>query len=66
MARRIHYNYYDDDFKATAVALTEIPGVVAKYVTEALYIHEVKIVGCVLNCQAQYQMCSSHAQCIQT
>jgi transposase len=43
MARRKHYNYYDDDFKATAVALTEIPGVVAKHVAEALDIHEVML-----------------------
>lgn len=43
MARRKHYNYYDDDFKATAVALTEIRGVAAKHVAEALDIHEVML-----------------------
>lgn len=43
MARRKHYNFYDDDFKATAVALTEIPGVYATHVAEALDIHEVML-----------------------
>ncbi|MEJ1297139.1 MAG: transposase [Candidatus Sedimenticola sp. (ex Thyasira tokunagai)] len=43
MARRKHYNNYDDDFKATAVALTEIPGVLATHVAEALDIHEVML-----------------------
>lgn len=43
MARRKHYNYYDDDFKATAVALTDIPGVYATHVAEALDIHEVML-----------------------
>ncbi|WP_236250399.1 transposase [Microbulbifer sp. ALW1] len=43
MARRKHYNRYDDDFKATAVSLTEIPGVLAKHVAEALDIHEVML-----------------------
>ena len=43
MARRKHYNFYDDDFKATAVALTEIPGVQANHVAEALDIHEVML-----------------------
>ncbi|GMG88771.1 transposase [Biformimicrobium ophioploci] len=43
MARRKHYNRYDDDFKATAVSLTEIPGVLAKDVAEALDIHEVML-----------------------
>ena len=43
MARRKHYNYYDDDFKATAVALSEIPGVLGKDVAEALDIHEVML-----------------------
>ncbi|WP_018417081.1 transposase, partial [Teredinibacter turnerae] len=38
-----HYNSYDDDFKATAVALTEIPGVQANHVAEALDIHEVML-----------------------
>lgn len=43
MARRKHYNYYDDNFKATAVAFTEIPGVLATHVAEALDIHEVML-----------------------
>ena len=43
MARRKHYNYYDDNFKATAVALSEIPGIKAKDVAEALDIHEVML-----------------------
>lgn len=43
MARRKHYNFYDDNFKATAVALTEIPGVLATHVAEALDIHEVML-----------------------
>lgn len=43
MARRKHYNFYDDAFKATAVALTEIPGVKAIHVAEALDIHEVML-----------------------
>lgn len=43
MARRKHYNSYDDDFKATAVALTNIPGVLSKHVAEALDIHEVML-----------------------
>ena len=43
MARRKHYVFYDDDFKATAVSLTEIPGVLAKHVAEALDIHEVML-----------------------
>ena len=43
MGRRKHYNSYDDDFKATAVSLTEIPGVQANHVAEALDIHEVML-----------------------
>lgn len=43
MTRRKHYNSYDDDFKATAVALTKIPGVMATHVAEALDIHEVML-----------------------
>jgi transposase len=43
MARRKSYNFYDDDFKATAVALTEIPGVHSKHVAEALDIHIVML-----------------------
>jgi len=43
MARRKHYNFYGDDFKATAVTLTEIPGVLTIHVAEALDIHEVML-----------------------
>jgi len=43
MTRRKHYIYYDDDFKATAVSLTDIPGVLAKHVAESLDIHEVML-----------------------
>ncbi|WP_444909086.1 transposase [Microbulbifer sp. TRSA005] len=39
MARRKHYNRYDDDFKATA----DTPGVLAKHVTDALDIHDVML-----------------------
>ena len=43
MARKKHYNFYDDTFKATAVALTEIPGVMSKHVAKVLDIHEVML-----------------------
>lgn len=43
MPRRKSYNSYDDDFKATAVALTEIPGVLSQHVAEALDIHVVML-----------------------
>ena len=43
MKRRKHYIYYDNDFKATAVSLSEIPGVLAKHVAEYLDIHEVML-----------------------
>jgi|TARA_B100001079_G_scaffold173932_1_gene149210 transposase-like protein len=43
MARRKHYIYYDDNFKATAVSLSEISGVLTKHVAEALNIHEVML-----------------------
>lgn len=43
MARRKHYNYYNDQFKATAVALTNIAGVKATDVAEALCIHPVML-----------------------
>ena len=43
MACRKHYNAYDDNFKATAVALSEIPGVLVMHVAEALDIHEVML-----------------------
>ena len=40
MTRRKHYIYYDDNFKATAVSFSEIPGVLAKHVAEARESHE--------------------------
>ncbi len=43
MARKKHYNFYDDDFKSTAVSLSEIPGIKANHVAEALDIHEVML-----------------------
>jgi len=43
MARRTKYHRYDDAFKATAVALTEISGIKATDVAEALAIHEVML-----------------------
>jgi len=43
MPRRKSYNFYDDDFKATAVALTDIPGVFSTHVAEALDIHVVML-----------------------
>ena len=43
MARRKQYNRYNDEFKATAVALTKIPGVLAKDVAEGLAIHPVML-----------------------
>jgi len=43
MARRKHYNYYSDQFKATAVALSNVPGVQARHVAEALCIHPVML-----------------------
>jgi len=43
MARRKHYNRYDDHFKSTAVALAQIPGVQAKDVAESLAIHPVML-----------------------
>lgn len=43
MTRRKQYNRYDDQFKSTAVALTKIPGVLAKDVAEALAIHPVML-----------------------
>lgn len=39
MARRKHYNFYTDEFKATAVALSQIDNIQAKDVAEALCIH---------------------------
>lgn len=43
MARRKHYNFYNDQFKATAVALTKVAGVKAADVAEALCIHPVML-----------------------
>jgi transposase len=43
MTRRKYYQSYNDDFKATAVALSEIPGVLAKHVAESLDIHEIML-----------------------
>ena len=43
MARKKHYNFYNDQFKATAVALTNIAGVRATDVAEALCIHPVML-----------------------
>ena len=43
MARRKHYNYYSEHFKATAVALSKINGVRAMDVAEALCIHPVML-----------------------
>lgn len=43
MTRKKHYNFYDDDFKATAVALSNLPGVRTNHVAEALDIHEVML-----------------------
>lgn len=43
MARKKKYDFYDDHFKATAVALTDIQGVKAIDVAEVLDIHEVML-----------------------
>lgn len=43
MTRRKHYNYYNNQFKATAVALTNIAGVKATDVADALCIHPVML-----------------------
>lgn len=43
MARKKHYNFYDDHFKATAVALTHIPGALVREVAQVLDIHEVML-----------------------
>ena len=43
MTRRKYYQSYDDNFKATAVALSEIPEVLAKHVAESLDIHEIML-----------------------
>lgn len=43
MPRKKQYNFYDDSFKATAVALTEIPDVKVRQIAEVLDIHEVML-----------------------
>ena len=43
MARRKHYNYYTDEFKATAVALSQKDNIQAKDVAEALCIHPIML-----------------------
>jgi transposase-like protein len=43
MARRKHYNFYTDEFKATAVALSKIDNIRAKDVAEALCIHPIML-----------------------
>lgn len=43
MARRKHYVYYSDEFKATAVALSQVRGVQARDVAQALCIHPVML-----------------------
>lgn len=43
MVRKTQYTYYDDDFKATAVALGSLPGVEAQAVAGVLDIHPVML-----------------------
>ena len=43
MARKTKYNYYDDEFKATAVELGALPGVQSKDVAEVLDIHPIML-----------------------
>ena len=43
MARKTKYDFYDDSFKATAVELGELPGVLAKDVADILNIHPVML-----------------------
>lgn len=43
MPRKKHYNFYEDSFKATAVALTDIPSVKVRQIAEVLDIHEVML-----------------------
>ncbi len=43
MGRRKHYSFYDDRFKATAVALTKIKGVRAVDLAQELAIHPVML-----------------------
>jgi transposase len=43
MSRKKQYDFYDDDFKATAVALGALPGVQAQSVADVLDIHPVML-----------------------
>ena len=43
MVRKTTYDFYDDHFKATAVALGDLPGAQAKDVAEVLDIHPVML-----------------------
>lgn len=43
MPRKKHYDFYDDQFKATAVALGALPGVEAQAVADVLDIHPVML-----------------------
>ncbi len=43
MARKTQYTTYDDDFKSTAVALSNVPDVKIKDVADALVIHPVML-----------------------
>ena len=43
MVRKKKYDFYDDQFKATAVALGGLPGTQAKDVAEVLEIHPVML-----------------------
>ena len=43
MERKNKYNFYDDQFKATAVKLGALPGVQSKDVAEVLDIHPVML-----------------------
>ena len=43
MSRKKHYDFYDDQFKATAVTLGSLPGVQAQAVAGVLDIHPVML-----------------------
>ena len=43
MVRKKQYDFYDDDYKATAVALGALPGVEAQAVAGVLDIHPVML-----------------------
>jgi transposase-like protein len=43
MPRRTTYRRYNDDFKATAIKLSELDGVLSRDVAEALDIHELML-----------------------